>query len=45
MIYSGVALFNVDIFKERGFDEKLYFNVLSVITVVALVSKLVFVGW
>lgn len=44
MIYSGVALFNVDIFKERGFDEKLYFNVLSVVTVVALVSKLVF-GW
>ncbi len=46
MIYYGVvALFNVDIFKERGFDEKLYFNVLSVITVVALVSKLVVFGW
>lgn len=44
MIYSGVALFNVDIFKERGFDEKLYFNVLSLITVVALASKLFF-GW
>jgi MFS family permease len=44
MIYAGVALFNVDIFKERGFDEKIYFNVLSVITVVALLSKLFF-GW
>ena len=44
MIYAGVALFNVDIFKERGFDEKLYFNVLSLITVVALLSKLFF-GW
>ena len=44
MIYAGVALFNVDIFKERGFDEKLYFNVLSLVTVVALVSKLFF-GW
>lgn len=44
MIYAGVALFNVDIFKERGFDEKLYFNVLAVVTVVALVSKLLF-GW
>ncbi len=44
MIYAGVALFNVDIFKERGFDEKLYFNVLSLITVVALISKLFF-GW
>jgi len=44
MIYAGVALFNVDIFKERGFDEKLYFNVLSLVTVVALISKLFF-GW
>jgi len=44
MIYAGVALFNVDIFKERGFDEKLYFNVLSLVTVVALVSKFFF-GW
>lgn len=44
MIYAGVALFNVDIFKERGFDEKLYFNVLALVTVVALVSKLFF-GW
>ena len=44
MIYAGVALFNVDIFKERGFDEKLYFNVLSLVTVVALLSKLFF-GW
>src|SRR5262249_588035 len=44
MIYAGVALFNVDIFKERGFDEKLYFNVLSLVTIVALGSKLFF-GW
>lgn len=44
MIYAGVALFNVDIFRERGFDEKLYFNVLAVVTVVALASKLLF-GW
>jgi MFS family permease len=44
MIYSGIALFNVDIFRERGFDEKLYFHVLSVVTVVALASKLLF-GW
>jgi MFS family permease len=44
MIYAGVALFNVDIFKELGFDEKIYFNVLSLTTAVALVSKLFF-GW
>src|SRR5262249_42773041 len=44
MIYAGVALFNVDIFRERGFDEKLYFNVLSLVTIVALCSKLFF-GW
>lgn len=44
MIYAGVALFNVDIFRERGFDEKVYFNILSLITVVALISKLFF-GW
>lgn len=44
MISSGVALFNVDIFKERGFDEKLYFNVLALISLVALGSKLFF-GW
>ena len=44
MIYAGVGLFNVDIFKERGFDEKLYFNVLLLVTVVALLSKLFF-GW
>jgi MFS transporter len=44
MIYSGVALFNVDIFRERGFDQALYFNVLSLVTVVALFSKLLF-GW
>ena len=44
MIYSGVALFNVDIFRERGFDEKLYFQVLSLVSIVALVSKICF-GW
>ena len=44
MIYSGVALFNEDIFKERGFDRDLYFDVLTLVTVVALASKLAF-GW
>lgn len=44
MIYSGVALFNQDIFRERGFDQKLYFNVLALVTIVALGSKLFF-GW
>ena len=44
MIYAGVALFNVDIFKERGFDERLYFNVLSLGTIVALAAKMFF-GW
>jgi MFS family permease len=44
MIYSGVALFNVDIFRERGFDQRLYFNVLSLVTIVALAAKLFF-GW
>ena len=45
MIYAGVALFNVDIFRERGFDdERLYFNVLALVTVVALGANLVF-GW
>ena len=44
MIYAGVALFNVDIFRERGFDQALYFNVLSLVTIVALASKLFF-GW
>ena len=44
MIYSGVALFNVDIFSERGFDERLYFNVLALVTIVALGAKLLF-GW
>ena len=44
MIYSGVALFNVDIFKERGFDTRLYFNVLSLVTVVALAANFFF-GW
>ncbi|MBN9519727.1 MFS transporter [bacterium] len=44
MIYAGVALFNEDIFRERGFSRELYFDVLSMVTVVALVSKLAF-GW
>lgn len=44
MIYAGVALFNVDIFRERGFDQALYFNVLSLVTIIALVAKLFF-GW
>jgi MFS family permease len=44
MIYAGVALFNVDIFKEQGFDEKLYVNVLALVTIVALAAKLFF-GW
>lgn len=42
MISSGVSLFNVDIFKERGFAENVYFDVLSLITMVALFSKLFF---
>jgi cyanate permease len=44
MIYAGVALFNVDIFKERGFDAKLYVNVLALVTIVALAANLFF-GW
>ena len=44
MIYSGVALFQVDIFSERGFDEKMYFKILSLVSIVALASKLGF-GW
>ena len=44
MIYAGVALFNVDIFKERGFDQKLYFNVLALVTIVALAANMFF-GW
>jgi MFS family permease len=44
LIYSGVALFNVDIFRERGFDERLYFNVLTMVAIVALGSKMFF-GW
>jgi len=42
MIYAGVALFNQDIFAERGFDQKLYFNVLAMVAIVALASKLLF---
>ena len=44
MIYSGVALFNVDIFRERGFDEKLYYDVLGLVFIVALCSQMFF-GW
>jgi MFS family permease len=44
MIYAGVALFNEDIFRERGFDRSLYFAVLTEVTVVAIASKFVF-GW
>lgn len=44
MIYSGVALFNEDIFHERGFSKEVYFDVLAFVTIVALVSKLFF-GW
>ncbi len=44
MIYSGVALFNVDIFRERGFDEKMYFHVLSLVSIIALGAKIAF-GW
>jgi MFS family permease len=44
MIYSGVALFNEDIFSERGFDRNLYFNVLSEVTVIAVCAKFFF-GW
>ncbi len=44
MIYSGVALFNEDIFSERGFDRNLYFNVLAEVTVVAICAKFLF-GW
>ncbi len=44
MIYSGVSLFNEDIFKERGFSQDLYFDVLMLVTIVALASKLFF-GW
>lgn len=44
MIYSGVALFNEDIFSERGFDRNLYFNVLSEVTIIAVCAKFFF-GW
>jgi MFS family permease len=44
MIYAGTALFNQDIFRERGFESDLYFKILSLTTIVALVSKLAF-GW
>jgi len=44
MIYAGVALFNEDIFSERGFDRNLYFNVLAEVTIVAICAKFIF-GW
>ena len=44
MIYSGVALFNQDIFHERGFEKELYFRILSFTSIVGLFSKFVF-GW
>jgi hypothetical protein len=44
MIYAGVALFNEDIFRERGFERSLYFNVLAEVTVVAICAKFFF-GW
>ncbi|MDB5339129.1 MAG: putative 3-hydroxyphenylpropionic transporter MhpT [Planctomycetaceae bacterium] len=44
MIYAGISLFNVDIFKERGFDEKVYFNILASVSVIGLTAKLFF-GW
>lgn len=44
MIYAGTALFNQDIFSERGFETDLYFKILSLTTIVALASKLIF-GW
>jgi MFS family permease len=44
MIASGVTLFNEDIFKERGFDRDLFFNVLATVGWVALGSKFFF-GW
>lgn len=44
MIYAGVALFNEDIFRERGFERSLYFNVLTEVTLVAIFAKFFF-GW
>ena len=44
MIYAGVALFNEDIFRERGFERSLYFNVLAEVTIVAICAKFLF-GW
>jgi hypothetical protein len=44
MIYAGVALFNEDIFRERGFERSLYFNVLTEVTLVAICAKFFF-GW
>ena len=40
----GRCIFNVAIFKERGFDERLYFNVLALVTIIALGHNLFF-GW
>jgi hypothetical protein len=44
MIYAGVALFNVDIFKERGFDEKLCFNSHSHRCCCSVLSRIVAKG-
>lgn len=44
MIYAGVALFNEDIFRERGFERNLYFNVLAEVALVAICAKFFF-GW
>ena len=39
LIYAGVALFNEDILRERGFSREVYFDVLSLVTVVALAGE------
>lgn len=44
MIYAGSSLFNQDIFKERGFEKELYFEIMSYTAIVGLFSKFAF-GW
>jgi MFS family permease len=44
LVYSGVALFNEAIFKERGLGTAVYFNALTVTAFVTLVSKFA-AGW
>lgn len=44
LIYAGVALFNEAIFRERGFAKEVYFDVLSLVTLIALGAKFLF-GW